>query len=53
MHVWFKNDAGAFQLIPGPASQWPGGWDFGDHDVSAHQARLDKIAAAASVKLAA
>lgn len=42
--VWLK-DNGAFQIIP-DGNQWPGGWDFGDHDIDEYQKRIDKIAAA-------
>jgi hypothetical protein len=41
--VWLK-DNGAFEILP-DGNQWPGGWDFGDHDIDRYQARLDAIAA--------
>lgn len=40
-HVWLKDDAGAFEIIP--ASQWPGGIDAGDHDVSLVLSRLQTL----------
>ncbi|CAE6837815.1 hypothetical protein [Paraburkholderia nemoris] len=41
-HVWLKNGAGTFQMIPGP--KWPSGWVFADHDIDRYQARLQAIA---------
>jgi len=48
-HIWLK-DNGSFAIIP--ASQWPGGLKFGDHDIGLVCQRLEAIAAA-SVKPAA
>jgi hypothetical protein len=44
-HVWLKNDQGTFQM-PGDGNQWPGGWNFGDHDMDEYQVRGEAIAAA-------
>lgn len=44
LHVWLKGNAGEFSMIPG--TQWPGGTNADDHDVSLVQARLEAIAAA-------
>jgi hypothetical protein len=44
-HVWLKDDAGTFAVIP--ASQWPGGEDPADHDMARVMARCEGIAAAA------
>jgi hypothetical protein len=45
VHVWLKDDLGAFSMIPGSA--WPGGANPDDHDIGRVQARLEAIAAAA------
>lgn len=42
--VWLKDGDG-FQILP-DGNQWPGGWDFSDHDIDEYQKRIDKIAAA-------
>lgn len=44
IHVWLKDDQGTFQMIQG--SQWPGGVDADDHDISRVQARVEAIVAA-------
>ncbi|MEX3933244.1 hypothetical protein AB4Y32_15825 [Paraburkholderia phymatum] len=50
-HIWLKDDRGTFAMIDG--NKWPGGWNFGDHDMGEYQVRIEKIAAMSDVKPAA
>lgn len=43
--VWLKDDQGRFEMLSS-GNRWPGGMDFGDHDIDNYQKRIDKIAAA-------
>jgi hypothetical protein len=43
-HIWLKDDAGTFSVIPG--AQWPGGLEAADHDIGRVHTRLEVIAAA-------
>lgn len=41
-HIWLKDDAGGYAIIPG--SHWPGGINPADHDMDRVQSRLEVIA---------
>jgi Lipase (class 3) len=43
--VWLKDDQGRFEMLSS-GNRWPGGMDFGDHDIDEYQRRIDKISAA-------